>query len=167
MPTMATSASSLSSRSNQYSLLGEGGGPAAVVQEPGVAVSSPAAAGGHPPVTGGGQVGHEGVIGAAHDGADGDGHLEVGTRGTVLLLALPVGPARGSPVGMVPESEKGGLVVRGDEPHVAPAAAVAAVGTAARDMGFASERHAAGATVTGLHVDLGLVYEPRHELDPT
>ena len=63
---------------------------------------------------------------------------------------------------VVPESQEGGLVDRGDEPDVAAVAAVAAVGTPAVDVGLPPPRHRARAPVTGARVQLGLVDESGH-----
>ena len=90
----------------------------------------------------------------------GDGDGEVLAAGPVALLARAVGARGRLAVRVVAEGEERGDVPVGPQPDVAALAAVAAVGTAARDVRLAPERHAAGSAVAAAHVQLRLVDEP-------
>ena len=79
-----------------------------------------------------------------------------------LPLPLPCMPLPARAVRVVAEAEQRRHVVIGDQPHVAAAAAVAAVGPALGDVRLAAERHRARAAVTGFHVDLRFVDKTRH-----
>src|SRR5437588_11425790 len=143
-------------------LLGEGWGPSPVGQEAGVALASPPAAGGHPPVAGRSQIGQRLAVLAAHDGALGHLHHRVGTPGSVPALPLAVAALLGPAMGVVPEGQQRGHVPVGHQPHVSAGAAVAAVRAAAGDVGLTPEADGARAAVAPLDVELGLVRELGH-----
>ena len=79
----------------------------------------------------------------------------------VTLAALAVATAPGAPVGR--EAKRRQVAPRGvaDQDHVAAAAAVAAVGTAARHVGLAAKRDHAVTARAALDVDLCLVVQHR------
>jgi hypothetical protein len=64
---------------------------------------------------------------------------------------------------VITEREERRDVAVGDEPDVAAAAAVAAVGSTLGDMGFAPERHRPGTAVASLDVETALIDEPGHD----
>ena len=143
-------------------LLGEAGCPAAVGQEPGVALAALATRGAQPAVAVVQQIGEHLAVLGLDDGADGHLHDGVVAAGTVLLLAGAVCPAVGLAVGVVTERQQRRHVAIRHEPDVAAVAAVAAVGAAPVDVRLAPERHAAGATIAALDVEATLVHEVRH-----
>src|SRR5690606_34753193 len=96
------------------------------------------------------------------DGALGHRHLDVGAAPAVALLAHAVGAVLTTAERVVPERQQGRHVVVGDQPHVAAAAAVPAVGTTAGHVGLPTERHRAGAAVSALHMEAALVDELGH-----
>ena len=80
-------------------------------------------------------------------------------RGAVTLAPAAVLATVGAPVRVVAEREEGRGVAVGGEVHVAARTAVAAVGTALRDVRLASERDHPGTAVTTAQVDLHLIDE--------
>ncbi len=88
-------------------------------------------------------------------------HDDVVAARAVALLALPVAAAPRPLMGR--EAQRGEVAPRfvADQDHVAAAAAVAAVGPAARHVRLAAERDHAVAAGAGLDVDLGPVVEHR------
>jgi len=108
------------------------------------------------------EVAHDGAVAVAHHGAHRNRDLHVLAAGAVPLLSRPVHAVRGAPVGVVAEAEQRGLVLGGDQPHVAAVAAVAAVGTAPVHVCLAPPGDRARAAVAGPRVQLGLVDEAGH-----
>jgi hypothetical protein len=109
------------------------------------------------------QVGQDRTVVVVEDlGAFGDVDLEVGTGRSVLAVAGSVGAALGPPVRMVAERQEGGDVVVGDEPDIATATAVAAVGAALGDVGLSAHGDGPGAAVTAANVEGDVVDESGH-----
>ena len=148
-------------------LFGEGGGPASVGQEAGVAAAAAAAGGGQPRVAGPDQVGQHLPLLVLDRGALGHRHPQLGPDRPAAPPALAVDAGAGTPVGMVAEGEQRRHVAVGDQPHVAALAPVSPVGPAPWHVVLTPERHRAGAAVTGLDVQPGLVDEAGHDTEPT
>ena len=144
------------------SLLGEAGRPAAVVQEAGVPPTAPPAGRRQPAVSARHQVGEHLAVELLDHRALGDGDGRGLAVPPVAAFARPVTAVAGPAVRVVAEGEERGDVAVGDKPDVAALAAVTAVGATLRDVRLPPERHRAGAPVARLHVELGLVDEPRH-----
>ena len=150
---------SLSSRSSHtllavFALLGKRGRPPVVLKEPRVAASALPALAGAVTHAVGVEVGEDLAFGRLDDGAHRHARHVVGAAFAVLLPALAVHARFGAAVGMIPEREQRRHVAIGNEPHVAAVATVAAIGTAAGHVGFATERHRARAAVAGFDVNL-------------
>jgi hypothetical protein len=143
-------------------LLGEGGRAPAVGQEAGVAPPAPPALGGQVAVTHVHQVGQQLAVAVAHHGAHGHGHDDVAARPAVAGLAHAVRAVARPAERVVPEREQRGDVVVGDQPDVAPRAAVTPVGAAPGDVRLPAERHRPGAAVPGLGVEVALVDKLDH-----
>ena len=99
------------------------------------------------------QVGQEHAVAVDDLRSDRYGDQEVVAAVAVPLLAPAVRPAGGLAVRMVPERQQRRRVAVGDQPDIAAAAAVTAVGAAHGDVRLAAERHATRAAVTALDVD--------------
>ena len=144
-------------------LLGEGGGAAAVRQEPRIAAAALTALCHHEAGALDGQVADDGAAALTHDRADRNGHDKVLPAGPVPLGTRAVYAVGGPTEGVVTESEQRGLVHRGHEPHVPAVTTVAPVGATAVHMGLPAPRHRTGPPVPGACVQLGLVDEAGHE----
>ena len=97
----------------------------------------------------------------SHQRAHRHGQHQVVAGGAMHAAALAVGAARRVEVvleAVVDERRHAGI---GLQHHVAPMAAIAAVGAALGHMGLAAERHAACAAVAALHMYANLVDEHR------
>ena len=128
-------------------LLGEGRRAAAVGQEASVAATALATFGHERAQAGRGHVHYQLPGAIPHDGADGQGDVDVLAPRPVALLTRSVPAVRGAAERMVPEAKERRLVLGRYEPDVAAMATVAAVGAAPVDVRFASPRHRAGAAV--------------------
>ena len=95
----------------------------------------------------------------AHDRAQGDLEDEVGAVGAVALGALAVRAALGAEVVLVAVVDQRRELRVGHDHDVAAVPAVAAVGAALGHERLAAERHAAGAAVAALDVDVGKIGE--------
>src|SRR5215207_1680204 len=144
-------------------LLGEGGCPPPVGQEPGVAAPAPPALGGDEAVAGRHQVGQHLAVAVADDRAHRHLHDDVVAPGAVAALTHAVRAVLGATERLVLERQQRGDVVVGDQDDVAAAPPVAAVGTALGHVGLTAERHRAGAAVAGLDVQVALVDELGHQ----
>ncbi len=135
--------------------LARGGGEVAV------AAASQAAARHHRALAGLRQVVAELALGVVHHGAGRHPDLQRVRARAVAVRALAV-PAAGS---LVVRFQLEGLEVAqrrvADQHHIGTAAAVAAVGSAARHVGLAAEGDTAVPAGTALHEDLGAVVEHR------
>jgi hypothetical protein len=123
-----------------------------------VAAAARAAAGHDDPLAGADEVVDRAVRGADL-GARRDGHEQRLAVGAVALGALAVAPAAGLVVRPALEGLQVAQVVVADQHDVAAAAAVAAVGPAAGDVGLPPEGVHAVAARAGLHEDARLVVE--------
>lgn len=146
-----------------FALLGEGGGPADVGQEAGIALPTPTTGCRHPTVAVMHQIGQHHAIEIVDHGALGNVDDEIIGPGSMLLLPLTVGAALGPTVGMVLERQQRGDVAIGHEPDIAASATVATVRTTLGDMGFASKRHTAGAAIAAPNIQLAFVDESGHD----
>ena len=93
----------------------------------------------------------------ADNGPQRDAEHEVRAIGTVATRTLAVRAALGPEVVLIAVVDKGGQLRVRHNDDVAAVAAVAAVGTALGHVGLAPERHASGAAVSALDVDVGKV----------
>ena len=133
-------------------LLGEARRAARVRQEARVAAPALPAARREPRSPWLHEVGEQLAVRRRHDRALGHVDDEVGAALAVLLLARAVRSRARLAVRMVAEREQRRDVAVRPQPDVAAAAAVAAVGTALRDVRLAPERDTARAAVATLHV---------------
>ena len=97
----------------------------------------------------------------------GTGDDDVLAPRAVLALRGPVLAVGGAAKGVVAEAQERRLVVVGLEPDVAALAAVAAVGTALGDVGLATKADAARSPVSGFGVQLRAIDEGRTSRHPT
>ncbi len=90
-------------------------------------------------------------LGIAHEGAARNADIQTVAVLTRAALALTVRAVSGNVLALVSEVHQRGHVIVNDENDIAAAAAVAAVGTAGRNILFAMERDRAVAAVAGLY----------------
>ena len=119
-----------------------------------VASSAPPASGDHEAVAGLGEiVQHFAGLGVVDNGADRRRHIHRVALAPFSIAALAVAAALGFMLGIETEMEKRVVVLAGHQRDIAAAAAVAAAGTAARNVLLAPKGQAAVAAVAGFHVE--------------
>ena len=147
-----------------FALFGETWRPSAVGEESSVAAPTATTVGGQPAIAVVLQVGQNfSGVHVTHHGSFRNLHLETLSAAPVQIFAFAVHAVTRDSVRVIAKSQQRRHVAVGHQPDVAALAAVATIGSTHGNRTFTAERHTAGPSVAGAHVQLALVDELAHD----